>query len=108
PDRRLEDPDAAEVEHPEAGMMRDEVVPRMRIGVERPELEHLPPKEREELLGDPVLQLLVDAGGEDVLDRIALEELHREHAARAELRMDARDHDLAIVREELPEELQVL
>ena len=57
-------------------MMGHEVVAGMRIGVQDAELEHLPPEQTEELDRHPVLQLLVDPGRHDVLQRVALEALH--------------------------------
>ena len=61
-------------------MVGDEVVARMRVGVEHAELEDLPPEHAEVLDRDPVLQLLIDAGREDLLQRVAVEGAHREHA----------------------------
>src|SRR5207249_9550894 len=58
-DLRLEQPHAAEVEEAETGMVGDDVVSGVRVGVQRPELEDLTPEEPEELLGHPVLEGLV-------------------------------------------------
>ena len=54
-------------------MVRHQVVAGMGVGVEDAELEDLPPQHAEVLDRDPVLELLVDARREDVVQRVALE-----------------------------------
>ncbi len=107
PNRLVEDPHAAEIEHAEVRVVRHHVVAGMRIGVEDAELEELPPHHLEVLHRDPVLQALVDAGREDVAERIAVDGAHGQHTARREVRHRLGNHDLGIVGEELPEAREV-
>ncbi len=106
-DRLGEDAHAAEVEDAEPRMVGDEIVAGVGIGVEDAELEDLPPQHAEVLDRDPVLELLIDAGAQDVLQWIALERAHRQHATRRELRVRLRDLDLRIVGEEATEALEI-
>ena len=80
----------------------------MRIGVQRAELEDLPPGDAEILERHPVLGPLVDARLQNVGERVAVEPAHGENAARGELRVDLGDEHLGIVAEHALEERDVL
>ena len=99
-----EEAHAAEVQHGELGMIGDEIIAGVRVGVQHPVGKNLLPRHLEILDRQPVLDVGIDTRGERVAQRVALDVVQSQDAARGELRVHARDDNVGVRSEQPPEQ----